>query len=139
MDRIWGSPTMYPAGTRTSARALVTPADVTSPPPDLTDALEWMASYAETAGRITVPVRITMAELDGLWPSSEEDLIELAGLFSKSPRVRHHRQYAGPHNLSLSWAARAYHLGVLAFAEECLLNAGGFPARPAIDVSAISD
>lgn len=131
MNRIWGSPALYPPGTRASARGLVSAADLTSPPPDLTDALAWMASYADIAGRISVPVRITMGELDGIWPSSEEDLIELAGLFSKSPRARHHRQYAGPHNLSLAWAARAYHLSVLAFAEECLLAAR--------EVSAISD
>ncbi|HEY0807386.1 MAG TPA: hypothetical protein VGD84_20140, partial [Pseudonocardiaceae bacterium] len=120
MDRIWGSATMYPPDTRAAARALAPRWDTTSAPPDLTDALQWMASFAEVAARITVPVRITMGELDGLWPNTDDDLGELAGLFSSSPRVSSHRQYAGPHNLSLSWSARAYHLGVLAFAEECL-------------------
>jgi pimeloyl-ACP methyl ester carboxylesterase len=121
MDRIWGSPAMYPPGTRRSARQLGS----ISPPTELTDARQWLSSYAEIAARITVPVRITMGEIDGLWSSTEEDLAELAGLFSASPRVRYNRQYAGPRNLSLSWSARAYHLNVLAFAEECLLAARG--------------
>lgn len=125
MDRIWGSPTMYPPGTRTSARALARQLGSTSPSTELTDARQWMSSYAEVAARITVPVRITMGEIDGLWSNTEEDLAELAGLFSASPRVRYNRQYAGPHNLSLSWSARAYHLNVLAFAEECLLAVRG--------------
>ena len=122
MDRIWGSATRYPPDTRAAARALAPRWDSAAPPPDLTDALQWMSGYAEIAARITVPVSITMGELEGLWSSTEEDLAELAGLFSAAPRVLHNRQYAGPHNLSLSWAARAYHLNVLAFAEECLLD-----------------
>jgi pimeloyl-ACP methyl ester carboxylesterase len=138
MDRIWGSPTVYPPDTRTTARLLAPRWDAADPPPDLTDARQWMAGYAEIAARITVPVRITMGELDGLWSNTEDDLAELAGLFSASPRVRHNRQYAGPHNLSLSWAARAYHLNVLAFAEECLLAADGQRLSTAVQVPGAS-
>jgi pimeloyl-ACP methyl ester carboxylesterase len=138
MDRIWGNPIMYPPDTRTSARLLAPRWDAATPPPDLTDAREWMSGYAEIAARITVPVRITMGELDGLWSNTEDDLAELAGLFTASPRVRYNRQCAGPHNLSLSWSARAYHLNVLAFAEECLLAAGGQRLTTAVQVPGAS-
>jgi pimeloyl-ACP methyl ester carboxylesterase len=124
MDRIWGRQDMYPTGARAAARRL----GAVSPPTDLIDARDWMATYAKVAAQITVPVRITMGEMDGLWSNTDEDLAELAALFSASPRVQYSRQYAAPHNLSLSWAARAYHLQVLAFAEECLLAARGIGA-----------
>jgi hypothetical protein len=41
-------------------------------------------------------------------------------MFTAAPRVDARVQAGAGHNISLGWAARAYHLGALAFAEECL-------------------
>lgn len=81
-------------------------------------------SFAAAAARVPVPVRLTFAERELWWRHSEEDLAELAGLFTASPFVTVDRQPEAGHNISLGWAARAYHLRALAFLEECLARAG---------------
>jgi hypothetical protein len=70
---------------------------------------------------VSVPVRVTVAEHEGIWASSPDAQARLAGLFTAAPRVHTAVQSDAPHNISLSSAARAYHLHVLAFAEECAL------------------
>jgi len=51
--------------------------------------------------------------------------VRVAGIrtspFSASPRVVTDEQAGGGHNLSLGLSAMAYHLKVLAFADECAL------------------
>jgi len=61
-------------------------------------------------------------------------LAEIAALFTASPRVVTEEQPGSGHNLSLGLAAPAYHLKVLAFAEECALaredQSGAGTSRP---------
>ena len=114
---IWGDPGLYPDGAlaREHTRSTATP------PSELPDALAWPTRFPQVAARITVLVRITVAEHEGFWQSSPESQARIAALFTAAPRVQTAVQPDAPHNISLSLAARAYHLHVLAFAEECVL------------------
>jgi hypothetical protein len=53
-------------------------------------------------------------------------------MFTASPRVVVNEQRDGGHNLSLGYSAAAYHLGVLAFAEECVVRANKAVASEAV-------
>lgn len=118
--RNWGALRFYPPNTFRDAAALVAPMPVR----ERAEAAHWPASFAAAAARVPVPVRLTFAERELWWRHSEEDLAELAGLFTASPFVTVDRQPEAGHNISLGWAARAYHLRALAFLEECLARAG---------------
>lgn len=88
-----------------------------------------VTDWAETefpalAARIPVPVRFTVADHERVWRSDPEGLEYAGAAFTRAPRVVLNRQPGSGHNLSVGCAARAYHLGVLAFTEECLLAAG---------------
>jgi hypothetical protein len=48
------------------------------------------------------------------------DVLGGAAITSASPRVVVHQQADAGHNLSLGLTAKAYHLTVLAFVEECV-------------------
>jgi pimeloyl-ACP methyl ester carboxylesterase len=117
---IWGSSDLYPGGaiSRDQTRAFA------APPWVLEDAASWPEAMPRIAGRVRVPVRITVAEHEGIWSVSPAAQHRLAALFTAAPRVQTAWQRAAPHNISLSSAARAYHLHVLAFAEECAQWAG---------------
>jgi pimeloyl-ACP methyl ester carboxylesterase len=117
--RIWGPRSLYPDG-----RA-ATPAPVALPSDEPAEALAWNTGYRDIAAKVRVPVHITMGEFEGIWPTDPPALAEIAAAFVSAPRAIATAQAAGPHNTSLSLAARAYHLHVLAFAEECLLWARG--------------
>lgn len=110
---IWGGSQFYPPGTLDRVRR------VPSAPFELQEARTWAERLPEVAAAIAVPVRITMAEHEGFWPADGPALARLAALFTAAPRVETAHQPAAPHNISLSYAARAYHLRVLGFAEEC--------------------
>jgi pimeloyl-ACP methyl ester carboxylesterase len=116
-ELIWGDPGLYPEGAldRENTRAATVPASA------LDDALAWPALLPEIAARVTVPVRLTLAEHEQVWDSTPEGQVEIAAMFSSAPRVQTALQLDAPHNISLSLTARAYHLHVLAFAEECVL------------------
>jgi pimeloyl-ACP methyl ester carboxylesterase len=75
--------------------------------------------FALLAPRVRVPVRYTLAEHEKVWANDPEAMSGIADLFTASPRVLTHLQRDGAHNLSVCVSAMAYHLGVLAFAEEC--------------------
>jgi len=116
-ETIWGDPALYPDGAldREHTRPTATP------PSAREDAQTWPSCFPEIAARITVPVRITVAEHERFWQSSPQSQARIAALFTAAPRVQTAVQLGAPHNISLSSAARAYHLHVLAFAEECVL------------------
>ncbi|MBO0855748.1 MAG: alpha/beta hydrolase [Nocardia sp.] len=79
--------------------------------------------FPDLAGRIRIPVRFTLADHERVWRSDEEAFAQVAVAFTAAPRVVLNRQPGSGHNLSVGRSARAYHLGVLAFAEECLIAA----------------
>jgi pimeloyl-ACP methyl ester carboxylesterase len=96
-ETIWGDPSLYPEGAL--ARENTRPA--ASPAFELVEATTWTERFGVIAAEVPVPVRITVAEHERFWQTAT--------------------QAGAPHNISLSSAARAYHLHVLAFAEECAL------------------
>ncbi len=118
--RNWGALRFYPPNTFRDAAALVAPMPVR----ERAEAARWPASFTAAAARVPVPVRLTFAERELWWRHGEEELAELAGLFTASPFVTVDRQPEAGHNISLGWAARSYHLRALAFLEECLARAG---------------
>jgi pimeloyl-ACP methyl ester carboxylesterase len=70
-------------------------------------------------GKVRVPVHWTVAEYETSNLAGPEVLEEAGRLLTQAPRVELHTQPGVGHNMSLHFAARAYHLRVLAFAEEC--------------------
>jgi hypothetical protein len=119
----WGADALYPPGTFGAGTRPVEPV----PAAESTESARWPTALPSLAARVQVPFRLTVAEHEQWWLSSDADLAELRALFTRSPAVVIRRQPAAGHNISLGWAARAYHLGALAFAEQCLLRARGRP------------
>ncbi|MFE3190078.1 alpha/beta hydrolase [Nocardia sp. NPDC059240] len=116
--RNWGDLQLYPPQTfRQAGSAVDTP-----PPLELAEALGWPAAFAEAAARIRIPVRLSFAEQERWWRTDAATLDELPALFASAPRVSVARIPHAGHNISLGWAARAYHAGALAFFETCLLD-----------------
>ena len=75
--------------------------------------------FPDLAARVTVPVRFSLADHEPFWECGPAGLADVAAMFTASPRVVTNEQRDSGHNLSLSLTAAAYHLGVLAFVEEC--------------------
>ncbi|MCX4090762.1 alpha/beta hydrolase [Nocardia sp. alder85J] len=81
---------------------------------------EWPEQhFPALAARIRVPVRFTAADHEQVWRNDPEGLREVAALFSAAPRLIFETQDDAGHNISIGYTATAYHLKVLAFAEEC--------------------
>lgn len=78
-------------------------------------------AFPALAARVRIPVRYTLGDHERVWSNGPTALAGLAALFTGSPRVVTAEQSAAGHNLSLGRSALAYHLSVLAFAEECAL------------------
>ena len=116
----WGPAHFYPEGTFDRGRLPLAP-----PPPTqgAAEAREWPAVLETIAPRITAPVRFTFGDHERMWPIDEESLRELRSLFTASRRVETCVQADAGHNVSLSHAARAYHEGALAHAEDCVAEA----------------
>ncbi|MFJ8128309.1 alpha/beta fold hydrolase [Streptomyces hydrogenans] len=118
----WGpSFGLYPPGTFRASRSVVAP----MPRREWESVGGWAAGGAEVLGRVRVPVRFTFAEHEAWWRHEPEDVDDLTGRLALAPRVQVDRLPGAGHNVSLGWAARAYHLRVLAFLEECLAAGGG--------------
>ncbi|WP_216906626.1 alpha/beta hydrolase [Nocardia noduli] len=115
----WGLLRDYPPKTFQLSAALVAP----TPAVEVGEALTWLSQFSDIAGRVGIPVRFTFAERERWWCHGEEAVAELTGLFP-ADIARVDRQSSAGHNISLGWTARAYHLRVLAFMEECLLMKG---------------
>lgn len=77
-------------------------------------------AFPEVASRVRVPVHFTAGEYEHVWRNDPDALSDIASLFTSAPRVEVRIQEDGGHNLSLGYTAPAYHLQVLAFAEECM-------------------
>jgi hypothetical protein len=114
-EAIWGGPQFYPEGALTRELTRGAP----SPAFEMDEAMSWPQRLPHAVAKIKVPVHITAAEHEGFWSVTDQALDELASSFVSAPTVAVSHQAGAPHNISLSLAARAYHLRVLAFAEEC--------------------
>ncbi|MFD8014814.1 alpha/beta fold hydrolase [Streptomyces sp. NPDC058955] len=122
----WG-PTfgLYPPGTFRASRSVVAP----MPKREAESVGDWARGGADVLGRVRVPVRFTFAEHEAWWRHGPDDVADLTGRLGLAPRVVVDRLPGAGHNVSLGWAARSYHLRVLAFLEECLA-ADGAAAGP---------
>ncbi|MFF3646557.1 alpha/beta hydrolase [Streptomyces sp. NPDC002564] len=114
--RHWGPLRLYPPGTFRDGAGMMTP----MPAQEMADLASWPGLFAAIAPRVRVPVRVTFAEHELWWRHEDSELAALAAAFTACPRVLLERQEGAGHNISLGWAARAYHLRALAFLEECL-------------------
>ncbi len=113
-DMIWGPDRLYPAG---AGDGMYSP----SPPFEGDEIGRWPREAPALAARVRIPVRYCLGDHETVWRSGPPALAEIAALFTASPRVVTEEQPGSGHNLSLGLAAPAYHLKVLAFAEECAL------------------
>ncbi|GAA2458521.1 alpha/beta hydrolase [Streptomyces glaucus] len=111
----WGPLALYPEYTF----RLVAPLAGPMPEREEREIQRWPEVFPELAARVRVPVRFTFAEHERWWRHDDEALAELTALLAADP-VRVDRLPGAGHNVSLGWAARAYHLCALAFLEECL-------------------
>ncbi|WP_433152751.1 alpha/beta hydrolase [Actinomadura nitritigenes] len=126
-DLVWGGAHLYPEG-------IAGEAGILAPGAAHEGAVvrAWPDDFPSVAARVRIPVRYTLAEHERVWRAGRAGLADVAAMFTSSPRVETGGQ-AGGHNLSLGLTARAYHLRVLAFAEECALAREGQPAGPGAD------
>jgi pimeloyl-ACP methyl ester carboxylesterase len=83
--------------------------------------------FPELAARVRIPVHFSLGEHEMVWQTGHSALAEIAAMFSAAPRVAVDEQADGGHNLSLGLTAMAYHLKVLSFVEECVVDAAHRP------------
>ena len=123
-DLLWGPERLYPE--RVEDRAAIASS---TPPYEGTEIRTWPRELPGAAAAVRVPVRYCLGDHERVWDADPEAMAQVGALFTASPRVVVDRQAYGPHNLSLGRSATAYHLKVLAFAEECVLarREAGFP------------
>jgi pimeloyl-ACP methyl ester carboxylesterase len=117
--RNWGALRCYPPGTFRSSEAVVSAV----PPREWADAVRWPQEFPSIAAQVRTPVRFTFAEHESWWRHDDEAIAALRARFTAAPRIVVDRQPDSGHNISLGWAARAYHLRALGFLEECLAAA----------------
>ncbi len=118
LDRTWGPRHLYPAGAISRRSLPLHP----MPAVQAGEGGRWPADISAMADRITVPIRLTFGEHEGLWPTDPEAFAEIRRTFTAARRLQIEIEPAAGHNLSLGWAARAYHLKVVAFAESLCLE-----------------
>jgi pimeloyl-ACP methyl ester carboxylesterase len=114
-DLLWTPARLYPDGAEAALGLCASPGYEGDDVRGLADA------FPSLAARVRVPVRYTLGDHERVWSNGPAALASIAALFSQSPRVVAAEQSATGHNLSLGRSALAYHLSVLAFAEECAL------------------
>ncbi|MBB6081616.1 alpha/beta fold hydrolase [Streptomyces paradoxus] len=115
----WGPLGLYPPDTFRMSQAVVAPVPVH----EVSTVAGWTRLSAVILPRVDVPVRLTFARHEAWWRHDDGEITDLMARFSAAPRIVVDRLPEAGHNISLGWAARAYHLKVLAFAEECLAHA----------------
>ncbi|MGX1811042.1 alpha/beta hydrolase [Nocardia sp. NPDC055321] len=115
-DLLWRPERLYPPDVRYGASIAASGARLES---------STVAHWAEhefplLAARVPIPVRFTIGDHERVWRSDAEELTAVGAMFRSAPRVvLSHRPNTG-HNLSVGYTAAAYHLSLLAFAEECV-------------------
>lgn len=113
--RHWGALRFYPPDAFRQGAELIRPVPVL----EARETMRWPDAYPAVAARVGVPVRFTFAEQELWWRTDGAALEELLSPLSRAAEAV--RQPDSGHNISLGWAARTYHLRVLAFLEERLL------------------
>lgn len=112
-DALWGRGELYPpeifGGVSIGAAS----------PAYESQARDWVHEFPELAARVRIPVSYTLGDHEEVWSSGPEALADIASLFTAAPRVSVSEQPDSGHNLSVGHSARAYHLKVLSFVEEC--------------------
>ncbi|MEV5428162.1 alpha/beta hydrolase [Streptomyces sp. NPDC052701] len=121
----WGPLGLYPLQTFQMSQTVVAPV----PAHEIGTVADWRRLSAVILPHVRVPVRLTFAEHEAWWRHDDEEIADLTARLSAAPRVVVDRLPHAGHNVSLGWTARAYHLKVLAFAEECLVRARRTPPR----------
>lgn len=92
-----------------------------SPPYERDVALNWPHTYfPELAPSVRVPVRFTLGEHDRVYRSDDENLAEIAEMFTQAPLFTANTQPDAGHNLSLGLNAADYHRKVFAFVDQCV-------------------
>ncbi|MEV0444328.1 alpha/beta hydrolase [Streptomyces spectabilis] len=81
----------------------------------------WPETFDALAPRVRVPLRLTFAEHERWWRHDRATLADMASRIG-SRTVMLDRQPGAGHNISLGLAARAYHLRLLGFLEDCLAS-----------------
>ncbi|MGW4911187.1 alpha/beta hydrolase [Streptomyces sp. NPDC004270] len=123
-EALWGVGHLYPP-------EILGGAGIAAPSPAYESAARgWRHEFPELAARVPVPVQFSLGDHEEVWSAGPAALADIAGLFTASPRVRVNEQPDAGHNLSLGHSARAYHLRVLSFAEECAVTREAGLAAP---------
>ncbi|MGW6422332.1 alpha/beta fold hydrolase [Nocardia sp. NPDC055053] len=118
-DLLWSPPDGYPPevfGGRSLSSA--------TPMYETVVVRQWPTDLPVLAEQVRVPVRLTHAEHERVWRTDPVAVGGLAALFTEAPRVVNHEQAGCGHNMSVGFGAAGYHLGLLAFVEECAVRAG---------------
>jgi pimeloyl-ACP methyl ester carboxylesterase len=118
--RNWARRELFPPGTFDRGALPAAP----TIGPDGVSAREVVNVFADLAGAVEVPVRVTFADNERWWGPLDSVRAEVAAGFRVSPSVATHVEPGAAHNISIGYAARSYHLAVVAFAERCLTEAG---------------
>lgn len=132
----WGQDDMRPPGGARGVRSLLWEPEHLYPPEivggsgltasgpgyELDVVKAWVEDFPGLAAQVRVPVHFTIAEHERVWRADVQARDDIESLFPNSPRVVMDSQVSGGHNLSVGWAASAYHLKVLSFVEECVLR-----------------
>lgn len=77
-------------------------------------------NFPALAAEVRVPVHFTAAEHEKVWRNDPSALDDVAAMFTEAPRVQVQVEPSGGHNLSIGYAAPAYHRRVISFLEECI-------------------
>lgn len=84
----------------------------------------WAArDFPRLAARVRIPVHFSLGEHELVWRSGPDGLADVTAMFTAAPRVTASEQAYAGHNVSLGLTARAYHLKVFSFVEECVVGA----------------
>ncbi|OBJ66655.1 alpha/beta hydrolase, partial [Mycobacterium asiaticum] len=95
-------------------------------------ALNWPHRYfPELAPAVRVPVRFTLGEHDRVYRGGDENIAEIAEMFSQAPSFTANTQPDAGHNLSLGLNAADYHRKVFAFVDDCVARRAGDEDREA--------
>lgn len=120
-DTFFGPPGSYDPALLTRAGRVVAPV----PMAEFLDVRRSPETLPGVLSRVRPPVHWAVAEFERSNLAGPEVLAEVRGLLVRSGWVETYMQLGVGHNISLHHAARAYHLRVLAFAEQCLLSFAG--------------
>ena len=115
-ELLWDATHLYPAD-------IIGGVQSPSPAYEGTVVANWPhRDFPALAAQVRVPVRFSLAEHEPFWENGPAGLADVAAMFTASPRVIVNEQRDSGHNLSLGFTAAAYHLGVLSFVEECIVD-----------------